>query len=97
MMNTETLIDLPAANPAHPAKYTDALLLTMAQMLKGRRRILDPFGGSMSSVLACIDMGFDIDCYELDPDYYFASKKRIENHVQQLPIFGEPPIINFIH
>ena len=46
MMNTETLIDLPAANPAHPAKYTDALLLTMAQMLKGRRRILDPFGGT---------------------------------------------------
>ena len=46
MMKTETLIDLPAASPAHPAKYTDALLLTMAQMLKGRRRILDPFGGT---------------------------------------------------
>lgn len=40
------LFDVPAANPAHPAKYTDALLLTMAQMLKGRRRILDPFGGT---------------------------------------------------
>jgi len=57
--------------------------------------ILDPFGGSMSSVIAAIDMGFDIDCYEKDEDYYFAAKKRILNHIQQLPLFGEPPIINF--
>ena len=40
------LFDVPAANPSHPAKYTDVLLLTMASMLKGRRRILDPFGGT---------------------------------------------------
>lgn len=57
--------------------------------------ILDTHGGSMSSVIACIDMGFDIDCYEMDVDYYKAARKRIENHVQQLPIFGPPPIINF--
>lgn len=58
--------------------------------------ILDTHGGSMSIVLACIDMGFDIDIWEKDPDYYFAAKKRIENHVQQLPLFGPPPVINFI-
>jgi len=57
--------------------------------------ILDTHGGSMSSVIACIDMGFDIDVWELDPDYYKAARKRIENHIQQLPIFGPPPIINF--
>lgn len=39
------LFDIPA-NPHHPAKYTDSLLLAMALMLSGRRRILDPFGGS---------------------------------------------------
>lgn len=58
-------------------------------------KILDPFGGSMSSVIACIDMGFDIDVWELDPDYYASAKNRIQNHVQQLPLFGAPPIINF--
>lgn len=45
-MNTAALFDLPAPSPAHPAKYTDALLLTMAKMLQGRTRILDPFGGT---------------------------------------------------
>ena len=39
------LFDVPA-NPSHPAKYTDALLPVMASMLRGRRRILDPFGGT---------------------------------------------------
>lgn len=43
-MNATMLFDVPAL-PAHPAKYTDALLLTMAKMLQGRARILDPFGG----------------------------------------------------
>jgi len=59
--------------------------------------ILDTHGGSMSSVIACIDMGFDIDCYEKDEDYYYAAKKRILNHIQQLPLFGPAPIINFSH
>lgn len=43
---TVPLFDLDAPSPDHPAKYTDALLLTMAKMLKGRTRILDPFGGT---------------------------------------------------
>jgi tRNA G10 N-methylase Trm11 len=45
-MNEATLFELDAPAPSHPAKYTDALLLTMASMLRGRQRILDPFGGT---------------------------------------------------
>lgn len=44
-MNTATLFQLPLG-AAHPAKYTDILLPTMARMLKGRQRILDPFCGT---------------------------------------------------
>jgi len=44
-MNAHALFEMPAAQPAHPAKYTQALLVTMARMLQGRKRILDPFGG----------------------------------------------------
>ena len=46
MTDATLLIDLPAAQPSHPARYTDVLLPVMASMLKGRRRILDPFGGT---------------------------------------------------
>ena len=46
MVITQTLIDLSGVSQSHPAKYTDVLLPTMAKMLKGRTRILDPFGGT---------------------------------------------------
>lgn len=42
----ERLIDLPAANPSHPAKYTEVLLPVMARMLRGRKRVLDMFAGT---------------------------------------------------
>ncbi len=32
--------------PSHPARYTEALLPIMAAMLRGRKRIIDPFAGS---------------------------------------------------
>lgn len=41
-----TLIELPAPSPAHPAKYTEVLLPTMARMLRGRKRVLDMFAGT---------------------------------------------------
>lgn len=40
-----TLFALPTAQPAHPAQYTEALYPTMARMLTGCTRVLDPFGG----------------------------------------------------
>jgi tRNA G10 N-methylase Trm11 len=45
-MNAETLFELPPVLPSHPAKYTEILLPTVAAMLNGRKRILDPFGGT---------------------------------------------------
>ena len=45
-MRQPQLIDLPAAIPSHPAKYTDVLLPVMASMLRGCKRILDPFAGT---------------------------------------------------
>jgi hypothetical protein len=45
VVGMNTLFALDAPSPSHPARYTDVLLVTMAKMLQGRRRILDPFGG----------------------------------------------------
>jgi site-specific DNA-methyltransferase (adenine-specific) len=50
-------------------------------------KILDTHGGSMSSVIACLEMGFEITCYEKDPDYFKAAVKRIEQYRSQLKIF----------
>jgi len=46
-------------------------------------RILDTHGGSMSIAIACHDMGYDLDLYELDKDYFEAGQKRLKNHQAQ--------------
>ena len=51
---------------------------------KPGNRILDTHGGSMSIAIACHDMGFDLDLYEIDKDYFEAGKKRLENHQKQI-------------
>lgn len=58
-------------------------------------KILDTHGGSMSSVIACLEMGFQITCYEKDVDYYNLAKLRINNHLNQLNAFRPKYEIEF--
>lgn len=46
-------------------------------------RILDTHLGSGSIAIACHNMGYDLDGWELDPDYFAAAKARLETHQQQ--------------
>lgn len=50
-------------------------------------KILDTHLGSMSSAIACWDMGFDLTGSELDKDYYEQGIKRVEQHKKQLQLF----------
>jgi hypothetical protein len=55
---------------AHPAKYTDALLPAMADMLTGRTRILDPFGGTGKVFeLAAWLPDAQIEAVEIEPEW----------------------------
>jgi len=45
--------------------------------------ILGTHVGSASSLIACHDMGFDAVGFELDADYYKASKQRLEEFMRQ--------------
>ena len=45
--------------------------------------ILDTHFGSLSIGMACWDMGFDLDAWELDADYYAAAGARLEKHKAQ--------------
>jgi len=49
--------------------------------------VLDTHVGSASSLIACYDMGFDAVGFELDKDYYEASKKRLEEFMAQGRLF----------
>ena len=50
-------------------------------------KILDTHGGSMSIAIACHDMNFDLDLWELDPEYYQKGVERFNQHKAQLRMF----------
>lgn len=49
-------------------------------------KILDTHGGSMSSAIACHDMGFDLTLCEVDKDYYELGVKRYNDEIKQLKL-----------
>ena len=63
-----------------PAKLYKWLLQNYA---KPGDLILDTHVGSGSSIIACIDMGFDYIGYEIDADYYEAMQDRIYHFTRQ--------------
>jgi len=51
-------------------------------------KILDTHLGSGSSVIACLDMGFEYIGFELDKEYFEAAQARIERHKAQGNLFA---------
>ena len=64
-------------------------VFTITQRPIAVNRWLDPHVGSASSLIACYDMGFDAVGFELDKDYYEASKKRLEEFMAQGRLFDD--------
>ena len=85
-MNATMLFDVPA-NPKHPAKYTDSLLPVMAGMLRGRRRILDPFGGTGKVFLLehWLGAGVEIQAVELEPEFAAVNPRTKVGNALALP------------
>lgn len=81
-------IQLERIHPTQkPVKLYEWLLLNYA---KQGDKILDTHGGSMSIAIACHNLGFDLDLFEIDKDYFDAGKKRLEEHRKQQGLFTEP-------
>ena len=67
-----------------PIKLYEWLLMNYA---KEGDKILDTHLGSGSIAIACYNLGFDLEGYELDKDYFDAAKKRLEQHQAQKRLF----------
>lgn len=81
-----SLFPLDAPLPSHPAKYTDALLLTMARMLQGRKRILDPFGGTGKVFLLNHWLpDAQIEAVEIEPEWKAKHPKTTLGNALHLP------------
>lgn len=71
-----------------PVKLYDWIL---NQYAKPGMKILDTFGGSMSSVIASYRGGYEITCIELDSVYYEKAKKRVLEEIAQPFLFAMTP------
>ena len=83
--------------PAHkPINLYKALIMfSLAELKLSTLSLCDMNGGSMSSVIACIDMELDIDCVEIDEEYYKNAVQRIKNYIGQLKLFNTKPEISY--
>jgi DNA modification methylase len=69
----------------HPAKYTDALLPVMAEMLDDRERVLDPFAGT-GKIFKLYDYGIpEIHAIELETEWAAYDKRICVGSVLNLP------------
>ena len=66
-----------------PIKLYEWLLMNYAK--KGDK-ILDTHLGSGSIAIACHNLGYDLEGYELDKEYYDNALKRIKEHQSQLKL-----------
>ena len=76
-----------AENKIHPTQKPVKLYeWILSKFAKEGDKILDTHLGSMSIAIACADYGFELVGCELDPDYYNAGIKRLQNHLSQTKI-----------
>lgn len=83
---TTTLFDLPAAIPSHPAQYTPALYPVFVGMLRGCKRLLDPFGGKGGIFeLAPWLPGCEIEAVEIEAEWAAAHPRLTLGNALALP------------
>jgi site-specific DNA-methyltransferase (adenine-specific) len=70
-----------------PIQLYEWLLMNYAKL---GDKILDTHGGSMSIAIACHNLGFDLDCCELDEEYFVKAKARFEKHKLRPKSFFKP-------
>lgn len=72
----------------HPTQKPVALYRWLLQnYAKPGDKIFDSHVGSGSSLIACIEEGFEYVGCELDKDYYETASKRIQEHISQGRLF----------
>ena len=75
----------------HPTQKPTALMEWCLGFLPDARTILDPFMGSGTTLVACQRLGRQGIGIELDADYYAIACKRVQEVVNNPPLFTPAP------
>ena len=68
-------------------KPIDLMKILIENSSKENDLVLDPFMGSGTTAIACLNTDRQYIGFELDPDYYNQATKRLERHKSQLNLF----------
>lgn len=79
-----------ANDRVHPTQKPVGLMEWCLGFLPKARSILDPFMGSASTGVACVQTGRAFVGIEIDPEYFSAACRRIEAAYRQPRLFDEP-------
>jgi site-specific DNA-methyltransferase (adenine-specific) len=77
-----------ARNRVHPAQKPVAMMEQVVAVSSRRDdTVLEPFGGSFTTAIACIRTGRRFIGIEIDPTYFEIARKRIEAELEQGRLF----------
>lgn len=75
-------------NKVHKYQDPDILYETVIKMFSGIDTVLDPFMGSGTTGVACVQTGRNFIGCEIDPQYFAIAERRIQEAQQQLTLEG---------
>jgi DNA modification methylase len=79
------------ATSAHPFQKPLAVMEWCLGFLPDAETILDPFMGSGTTGVACVNLGRKFIGIEIEPKYFDIACRRIEEAYRQPRLFVEPP------
>jgi DNA modification methylase len=74
----------------HPTQKPVEVMFWAVQQARQPETVFDPFMGSGTTGVACVNLGRKFTGIELDPDYFDIACKRIEEAYKQPRLFDEP-------
>jgi DNA modification methylase len=80
----------------HPTQKPVALMEWCLGFLPNAETILDPFAGSGTTGVACVNLGRKFVGIEQDPDYFEIMCRRIDEAHRQADLFVEKPAARLI-
>ena len=87
---TQNRVALMVEGAQHPTQKPLEIMRWSVQQFPDAETILDPFMGSGTTGVACVNLGRKFTGIELDSDYFDIACKRIEEAYRQPRLFEEP-------
>lgn len=75
----------------HPTQKPVQVMLWCLEFLPNAKTVLDPFMGSGTTGVACVNLGRQFIGIEREPAYFDIACRRIEEAYRQPRLFEEPP------